>query len=246
MGTVGYMSPEQVRGQTADPRSDIFAFGAILYEMISGKRAFHGETSADTMSAILKEETPELSETARNVPPGLERIVRHCLEKSSFAAFPFGGRSGIRSGSADRNFRHQTSRARRRRCSKSKARSRAANWLSVAGAIALAALADWFGLVAGTRPRRRPSARVSADYIPHRFDRQRALRSRRQHRLRRVLGRRCTPTLSGSHRRQRFARTGIEECRPCFRSRRAESWQSGSTPFFTAAMRGSERWRRFL
>ncbi len=81
MGTVGYMSPEQVRGQTADARSDIFAFGAILYEMISGKRAFHGETSADTMSAILKEETPELSETARNVPPGLERIVRHCLEK---------------------------------------------------------------------------------------------------------------------------------------------------------------------
>jgi Tol biopolymer transport system component len=81
MGTVGYMSPEQVRGQTADARADIFAFGAILYEMISGKRAFHGETSADTMSAILKEETPELSETARNVPPGLERIVRHCLEK---------------------------------------------------------------------------------------------------------------------------------------------------------------------
>jgi Tol biopolymer transport system component len=81
MGTVGYMSPEQVRGQAADQRSDIFAFGAILYEMISGKRPFHGETSADTMSAILKEEIPELSETARNVPPGLERIVRHCLEK---------------------------------------------------------------------------------------------------------------------------------------------------------------------
>jgi Tol biopolymer transport system component len=82
MGTAGYMSPEQVRGQVADPRSDIFAFGAILYEMIAGKRAFHGETSADTMSAILKEETPELSETARNVPAGLERIVQHCLEKN--------------------------------------------------------------------------------------------------------------------------------------------------------------------
>jgi serine/threonine protein kinase/Tol biopolymer transport system component len=81
MGTAGYMSPEQVRGKPADPRSDIFSFGAILYEMISGKRAFHGDTAADTMSAILKEETPELSETARNVPPGLERIVRHCLEK---------------------------------------------------------------------------------------------------------------------------------------------------------------------
>jgi len=87
MGTAGYMSPEQVRGQAADPRSDIFAFGAILYEMISGKRAFHGETTADTMSAILKEETPELSETARNVPAGLERIVRHCLEKNPSSDF---------------------------------------------------------------------------------------------------------------------------------------------------------------
>jgi Tol biopolymer transport system component len=87
MGTVGYMSPEQVRGKTSDARSDIFAFGAILYEMISGKRAFHGETPADTMSAILKEDVPELSETTRNVPPGLERIVRHCLEKSPAQRF---------------------------------------------------------------------------------------------------------------------------------------------------------------
>src|SRR5579862_813469 len=91
MGTAGYMSPEQVRGQTADQRSDIFAFGAILYEMISGKRAFHGETSADTMSAILKEEVPELSETARNVPPGLDRIVRHCVEKHPAQRFQSAG-----------------------------------------------------------------------------------------------------------------------------------------------------------
>lgn len=87
MGTVGYMSPEQVRGKAADSRSDLFAFGAILYEMISGKRAFHGETAADTMSAILKEDPPELSETARNVPPGLERIVHHCLEKNPAQRF---------------------------------------------------------------------------------------------------------------------------------------------------------------
>jgi len=87
MGTAGYMSPEQVRAKAADQRSDLFSFGAILYEMISGKRAFHGESAADTMSAILKEEPPELSETARNVPPGLERIVRHCLEKNPAQRF---------------------------------------------------------------------------------------------------------------------------------------------------------------
>jgi len=91
MGTAGYMSPEQVRGKPADNRSDIFSFGAILYEMISGKRAFHGESAADTMSAILKEEVPELSETARNVPPGLDRIVRHCLEKHPAQRFHSAG-----------------------------------------------------------------------------------------------------------------------------------------------------------
>jgi WD40 repeat protein len=91
MGTAGYMSPEQVRGKPADHRSDIFSFGAILYEMISGKRAFHGESAADTMSAILKEEPAELSETSRQVPPGLERIVRHCLEKLPAQRFQSAG-----------------------------------------------------------------------------------------------------------------------------------------------------------
>src|SRR5437016_2059391 len=73
MGTVGYMSPEQVRGQAVDHRSDIFSFGAIFYEMLSGHRAFHGESAADTMSAILKEDSPDLSETNHNISPGLER-----------------------------------------------------------------------------------------------------------------------------------------------------------------------------
>ncbi|MFY9844725.1 MAG: protein kinase [Terriglobales bacterium] len=87
MGTAGYMSPEQVRGVALDPRSDIFSFGAILYEMLSGKRAFHGDTPADTMSSILKEDPPELQETNRNVPPALERIVHHCLEKNAESRF---------------------------------------------------------------------------------------------------------------------------------------------------------------
>ncbi len=87
MGTAGYMSPEQVRGKAADARSDIFSFGAILYEMLSGKRAFHGDSAADTMSAILKEEPPDLNETNRNISPALDRIVRHCLEKSPAERF---------------------------------------------------------------------------------------------------------------------------------------------------------------
>jgi dipeptidyl aminopeptidase/acylaminoacyl peptidase len=87
MGTAGYMSPEQVRGMALDPRSDIFSFGAILYEMLSGKRAFHGDTPADTMSSILKEDPPELNETNRNISPALERIVQHCLEKNPESRF---------------------------------------------------------------------------------------------------------------------------------------------------------------
>src|SRR5580658_1189073 len=75
LGTAGYMSPEQARGVAVDARSDVFSFGTILYEMLSGKRAFHRETPADTMSAIL-------NETNRNVSPALERIVQHCLEKN--------------------------------------------------------------------------------------------------------------------------------------------------------------------
>jgi len=82
LGTVSYMSPEQVRGQLAGPSSDLFSFGAVLYEALTGRRAFRGETSADTMSAILKEDPQELVETGRQIPPGLDRIVRHCLEKN--------------------------------------------------------------------------------------------------------------------------------------------------------------------
>ena len=81
LGTVGYMSPEQVRGGSADHRSDIFSLGAILYELISGRRAFKAPTGAETMAAILNADVAPLSSEARPVPAPLERIVRHCLEK---------------------------------------------------------------------------------------------------------------------------------------------------------------------
>ena len=87
MGTVGYMSPEQVRGLPADPRSDIFSFGAVLYEMLSGERAFRGDSAVETMNSILKEDPPDLASHARDLPAGLERIVQHCLEKDAEQRF---------------------------------------------------------------------------------------------------------------------------------------------------------------
>jgi serine/threonine protein kinase len=81
VGTVGYMSPEQVRGFPVDHRSDIFSFGAILYELLAGKKAFKKESAADTMSAILKEEPPEITAGGTAASPALQRIVRRCLEK---------------------------------------------------------------------------------------------------------------------------------------------------------------------
>jgi len=81
VGTVGYMSPEQVRGETVDARSDIFSLGVVLYEMLSGRRAFRGATSIETMNAILKEDPPPLSDPDRPLPAALERIVLRCLEK---------------------------------------------------------------------------------------------------------------------------------------------------------------------
>jgi eukaryotic-like serine/threonine-protein kinase len=81
MGTVAYMSPEQVQGKDLDHRSDIFSFGIILYEMLAGQRVFQRETMPETMTAILREDPPELSEINAKIPPALERIVRRCLEK---------------------------------------------------------------------------------------------------------------------------------------------------------------------
>jgi len=82
MGTVGYMSPEQVKGEPADHRSDVFSFGAVLYEMLGGRKAFGGDTAVETMNAILNEEPAPLVVARGHLPPALERVILHCLEKS--------------------------------------------------------------------------------------------------------------------------------------------------------------------
>ena len=87
MGTIGYMAPEQVRGLAVDQRTDLFAFGAGLFEMLAGQRAFQRATPADTMTAILREDVPELTRNRSDVPPALDRIVRHCLEKNPAERF---------------------------------------------------------------------------------------------------------------------------------------------------------------
>lgn len=87
LGTVGYMAPEQVRGQAVDGRADLFALGAVLYEMLAGRRAFQRDTAAETMTAILKEDPPEITGSRPELSPSLDRIVRHCLEKNPAERF---------------------------------------------------------------------------------------------------------------------------------------------------------------
>jgi eukaryotic-like serine/threonine-protein kinase len=152
LGTPGYMAPEQVRGQAVDARADLFALGCVLYEMIAGRRAFTGDTGADAMSAVLKDDPPELGSGRGDVPPALERIVHRCLEKDAAARFQ---------GAADLAFALQTltgstsaraeTTAEPRRATTMTIRERLAWAVAVAG-IAGAATAAWgrFGATATT------------------------------------------------------------------------------------------------
>lgn len=156
MGTAGYMSPEQVRAEVIDHRTDIFSFGAVLYEMISGQRAFQRDTAAETMTAILKEEPPDWGTDSKIVSPALERIVRRCLEKepeqrfqsARDLAFALGTLSGTDASAAVR-----TASAPRK--------SSRWIWASVAAVVLLVA-----GALLGMFMRRTPAARRMQFALP--------------------------------------------------------------------------------
>src|SRR6202142_718568 len=147
MGTASYMAPEQVRGDAVDPRTDIFAFGAVLYEMLTGKRAFRRDTTPETMTAVLKEEPPEIAESAPTASPALDRIVRRCLEKSpeqrfqsaKDLSFALGSLSGTESSAAAKLLTAPRDRS-------------TAVWKSVAGTFAVIAVAGALAGVYAPRP----------------------------------------------------------------------------------------------
>jgi serine/threonine protein kinase len=162
MGTVGYMSPEQVRGQVVDSRSDIFSFGAILYEMVAGRRAFKGDSGIETMNAILKEEPPELDAARLKISPGMERIIHHCLEKNPAnrfqsardLGFALGALSGSASDASSAQLAAQaaTLRASDAIDSKRLARQALLPWLIAALLGAIACVAIYFAMKPSVPP----------------------------------------------------------------------------------------------
>ena len=156
MGTAGYMAPEQVRGQAADARTDIFALGAVLFEMLSGQAAFRRDTAAETMTAVLRDDAPEFPALQAPVAPALDRIVRRCLEKSpeqrfqsaKDLAFALGVLSGSVGSGAARAAQAAAGAGRRWR------------WAFVALALAAVAAGGWL-LSRGTPPADRMQFTIS-------------------------------------------------------------------------------------
>ena len=154
MGTVGYMSPEQVRARPVDHRTDVFSFGAILYEMLSGERAFRGDSQAETMTAIVREDPPELTGLAKSVPAGLDRVVRRCLEKSPEERFHSAHDLGI----ALESFAEATTDSAAALTQLKAVRPRLPVALGLGGAIAVIAIIAALGYLSGYRLTRRPGA----------------------------------------------------------------------------------------
>jgi len=154
MGTASYMAPEQVRGEPVDPRTDMFAFGAALFEMLSGKRAFQRDTAAETMTSILRDDLPEITDLQPSIPPALDRIVRRCLEKSPDHRFQSAkdlafALESLSQFSSSSNFAAQTAVQNSRSGAPLK-------WALAAGgivvALAMLGLGWWIGRAAGMAP----------------------------------------------------------------------------------------------
>jgi Tol biopolymer transport system component len=140
MGTASYMAPEQVRGDGSDARTDIFAFGAVLYEMFSGVRAFGRDTAAETMTAVLKDDPPDITGSTKLVSPTLERIVRRCLEKSPEQRFQSARDLSFALSALSGT---ETSGATAARAAVATHRLPGWTWAAVLLAMAVAALATW-------------------------------------------------------------------------------------------------------
>ncbi len=157
LGTAGYMSPEQVRGQAVDHRSDLFSFGAVLYEMLCGRRAFTQDTAAETMTAILKEDPPEFTKTETPISAGVERIMRRCLEKSPEQRFQSAKDLGFAlealSGSSH-DSASPAARATARRSALATARPKLWVWAVAATTVVIIGIGAYF---AGTRSRAEPA-----------------------------------------------------------------------------------------
>jgi tRNA A-37 threonylcarbamoyl transferase component Bud32/dipeptidyl aminopeptidase/acylaminoacyl peptidase len=167
LGTVGYMSPEQVKGKTADARSDIFSFGVVLYQMLTGLRPFHRDSAAETMAAILREDPPELGSSGKNVPPAFDRIVRHCLEKNPAERFQSARDLAFDLGTAsDPSAPGVSTPLRERR-----------RWRIPAVVAAVALMAGTVGLLSGLRLHRAPAAGPSMVFHGVTFGRRAIFRS---------------------------------------------------------------------
>jgi tRNA A-37 threonylcarbamoyl transferase component Bud32 len=172
MGTVGYMSPEQVRAQPIDHRTDIFSFGAIFYEMLTGRRAFRGDSQVETMNAILKEDPPEFAEVNPNLPGSLDRIIRRCLEKQPSDRFHSAHDLAIAlealSGSTNQSA--STIAARATESMETPARKGGISPLLAAAAIAIVGAAAFFRRPCALRQRCSRAARVQETHVPPRPD----------------------------------------------------------------------------
>ena len=238
LGTAGYMSPEQVRGLPADARSDIFAFGAVLYEMLARRRAFPGETAAETMTAVLRDEPPSLEQIDPTLPPAVDRVVKRCLEKRAGGALPVRPRRRLRPGGAVRALRPDSGRrataaARGRRrapaalaviaCRRRADRARRCRGVAPVAAPSRPNTRSSPSAAAPSRPRAsRPTARPSSTARPGKAGRRSS--SRRG------------PTAAS---RARSGSTNAEHPRHL----RARRWRWRSSPASRASFRSAAPWR---